>query len=91
MTKINIIAKLTGSEKQIAWATRIQKQWFDAINDIFEDAEKDGAIIAPEMVERIEKEINSKTTSEFWILKDNDGSLPTIDAIKIIKGQAWTK
>jgi hypothetical protein len=90
MTQINATVKLEGSEKQIEWAERLRDKWVKAINVILEDAQKQGATNVGEVATRAEAEINSKNKAEFWIKQDNE-SLPGVDAMKILRGQPWGK
>ena len=77
MAKLTSIPELTGSEKQIAWATGIRARIVSNLNRLIEEktalAEKRGidpdkiTAGAQKMADAIDKMVETETESRFWI------------------------
>lgn len=60
------IATLTGSEKQIAWATNIRGAWIAAQNRYLTEATEDYPVVE-KTLSRLNKLLSKQNSSKFWI------------------------
>lgn len=70
-TKLTVTTQLTGSEKQVAWATSIRDSFIEDVNASIEMAEKAaGQAISEDTKARLESVIAEKSEAKWWIDKE---------------------
>lgn len=75
------LPELTGSEKQIAWATKIRADFFRQVRQKMEETEAAGKTVG-ENYKRVVEEITGRTSSSWWI--DN-----RVYSARVLIGKVW--